>query len=497
MLDLGTLRLGVKVDSDSAKSQLGEVESAVEGVDGKTSSLATKAKTMIKAFVAAYAVKELVKLGKAALDAYAQFEQLEGGVKKLFGEEDMDIVMKNANRAFETAGMSANQYMDTVTSFSAGLIRSLDGDTKKAAEVADMAIRDMSDNANTFGTDIQSIQNAYQGFAKQNYTMLDNLKLGYAGSKEGMEQLLADAEKISGQEYDISNLNEVYEAIHVIQEEMNITGTTANEAATTIEGSMNQMKGAWQNLLTSIGSGEGLDTAVDDFISSLGTVAQNIIPRVIVIAGSIVEGLVLAIPQIMMSLADAIGNFADNIDNLEGGKFVDTGIKLIGKLAKGLLQAVPALLVSVAKLISQVVKKFTGIDLFSAGANAIKSLLRGLKSVWTSITTWVSDKVNWIKEKFAGAKADAKSGTGHRIGLAEVPYDGYQAILHRGETVLTAAETNKIESLSSSAGTRQAMMEAVTAMLPTLRSGMVSALDGMDVVLDSRQVGRFMRKAVV
>lgn len=175
MLDLGTLRLGIKVEGDEAKAELNKVGGAVTDDEKKTASLATTAKNMIKAFAAAWAVKELVKLGKAALDAYADFEQLQGGVEKIFGDKAADKVMKNAERAYKTAGISANEYMEQVTSFSASLIQSLDGDTVKAAEVADMAIQDMADNANTFGTDIASIQNAYQGFAKQNYTMLDNL----------------------------------------------------------------------------------------------------------------------------------------------------------------------------------------------------------------------------------------------------------------------------------------------------------------------------------
>ncbi|MBQ2527820.1 MAG: phage tail protein, partial [Spirochaetales bacterium] len=241
MLDLGTLRLGIKVDSGEAKAQLNDVSGAVEGTGGKVTDLASKAKMMIKAFAAAWAVKELVKLGKAALDAYAEYEQLEGGVKKLFGEEASQDIMKYADRAYKTAGISANEYLQQATSFSASLISSLNGDQKKAAEITDMAIQDMADNANVFGTDIASIQNAYQGFAKQNYTMLDNLKLGYGGTKQEMERLLEDAEKLSGQEYDISNLSDVYEAIHVVQEEMQITGTTSKEAATTIEGSTRQM----------------------------------------------------------------------------------------------------------------------------------------------------------------------------------------------------------------------------------------------------------------
>ena len=455
MLDLGTLRLGITVDDDSAKSELNSVGKEVEDVGKKSDSLAGKAKTMIKAFAAAWAVKELVKLGKAALDAYAQFEQLEGGVKKIFGDEASAEVMKNAERAYQTAGISANQYMEQVTSFSASLISSLEGDTEKAAQVADMAIQDMADNANTFGTDIQSIQNAYSGFARGNYTMLDNLKLGFSGSKEGMEQLLEKAEEFSGVDYNIENLNDVYEAIHVVQEEMGIAGTTAAEASKTIEGSMNAMKASWQNLLISIGSGEGLNTAVNNFLASLGTVAQNIIPRVITIAGAVVQGLVQAIPSIMNRLATAISNFADSINGKSAGKWISAGTKLIMSLVKGVLKAAPKLLAAIGKLGLSIIKSFSSINLASVGRAIINSLLSGLRNAWTGLSNWVSSKVEWIKSKFSGAKAagNAPSGTGHRIGLREVPFDGYQATLHKGETILTAAETNRYKEMLD-AGTK-------------------------------------------
>lgn len=450
MLDLGTLRLGIKVDSSDAQSELNKVGAAVEDDGAKTDSLAAKAKSMIKAFVAAYAIKELVKLGKAALDAYAQFEQLEGGVKKIFGEDTAKTVMQNAERAYQTAGISANKYMEQVTSFSASLIQSLEGDTAKAADVADMAIQDMADNANTFGTSMESIQNAYQGFAKQNYTMLDNLKLGYGGTKEEMARLLEDAEKISGIKYDISNLSDVYEAIHVIQTELHVTGTTAKEAASTIEGSMNMMKAAWQNLLIAIGSGEGLDAAVNNFLNSLGTVAQNIIPRVITIAGSVVKGLVNAIPQVMSSLAKAISNYADKINSQSASKWLNAGVKLLTALMKGILKAAPQLLAAVGKLALQLLKSFSHINLSSAGKAIINSLLSGLRAAWGALVSWVEGKVSWIKSKFSGAKAAGNAPGGsvpHRVGLREVPYDGYQATLHQGEAVLTAAEVNRYKEL--------------------------------------------------
>lgn len=191
--------------------------------------------------VAAAAGAAAVKLGKEVVAAYADYEQLVGGIDTLFKDSSQEIQRYAAN-AYKTAGLSANEYMETVTGFSASLIQSLGGDTEKAAKYADMAITDMSDNANKMGTDMSSIQNAYQGFAKQNYTMLDNLKLGYGGTKQEMERLLADAEKISGVKYDISSYADVVEAIHVMQESMDIAGTTAKEAEATISGSVNALK---------------------------------------------------------------------------------------------------------------------------------------------------------------------------------------------------------------------------------------------------------------
>ena len=210
--------------------------------------------------------------------------------------------MENASNAFKTAGLSANEYMETVTSFSASLLQSLDGDTQAAAKAADMAIQDMSDNANKMGSDMASIQSAYQGFAKQNYTMLDNLKLGYGGTRSEMERLLADATAISGIEYDISNLSDVYEAIHVIQTEMGITGTTAEEAMFTISGSANATKAAWNNVLTAIAGGGDLDKAIDDLVDSVfggasgGGLLNNILPRVDTIINGIGKFLVKSAP---------------------------------------------------------------------------------------------------------------------------------------------------------------------------------------------------------
>ena len=547
MLDLGTLQLGVKIDDASAKQELQSLGGEVESTGAKTDGLATKAKAMIKAFVAAYAVQEIVKLGKAALDSYAQFEQLEGGVQKIFGKEAAQTVMANANQAYKTAGMSANQYMETVTSFSASLISSMGGNTQAAAKVADMAIRDMSDNANTFGTNMQSIQDAYQGFAKQNYTMLDNLKLGYGGTKQEMERLLSDAEKLTGKKYDISNLNDIYEAIHAIQTEYNITGTTAKEGAKTVEGSINTMKAAWENLLTKMGSGKGVDKALNQFLSSLGTVAKNVAPVALNIVKSLITGMVQAVPKLigmlgtfMSKIADVIGQGGQGNIGAAAGKLIATLVtglitnipklivgaaKLILALETGLIQAAPQLikaglaamtqfvggflkanpkiasavrtigkvfntaLTPVKKIIEAVTKvwktlmgqkgdkKFTVSAPFSKAIDSIKdvynkwkdvlgqkakktfeaakkgfdSVLDGMKSLfskWKDILGQSSKKTFTTEYKTKGKPAGAP---GKRIGLREVPYDGYEAILHKGEAVMTAAEVNKLKKQGESA----------------------------------------------
>ncbi|WP_455758604.1 hypothetical protein [Ruminococcus champanellensis] len=239
----GSLKFDTAVDSKGFHS----------GIEKIGSLAADGCKAVAGAFAAAYAAAGAAVAGltKTAVENYADYEQLVGGVETLF-KDSADTVMDYANAAFETAGLSANAYMETVTSFSASLLQSLGGDTVEAADKANMAIVDMSDNANKMGTDMASIQNAYQGFAKQNYTMLDNLKLGYGGTKKEMERLLADAQKISGVKYNVESFSDIVDAIHVIQTEMDITGTTAKEASTTIQGSVNAAKSAWTNWVTGL-----------------------------------------------------------------------------------------------------------------------------------------------------------------------------------------------------------------------------------------------------
>ena len=245
------------------------------------------------------------KFVKDAVSGYADFAQLAGGVETLFGSAS-ETVMTNAENAFRTAGLTANEYMETVTSFSASLLQSLGGDTAEAASVADMAITDMSDNANKMGTSMESIQAAYQGFAKQNYTMLDNLKLGYGGTKEEMQRLLADATALSGVEYDISSLNDVYAAIHVVQTELGITGTTATEASTTISGSLGTVKAAWSNLVAGIANPDAdIGALIGDVVSSAQDAAGNLLPAIETALsgiGQLVTGLAPVIAEALPSL---------------------------------------------------------------------------------------------------------------------------------------------------------------------------------------------------
>ena len=321
----------------------------------------------------------LLNVGKQAVAGYAEMEQLKGGVETLFGAGGMGLneyansvgksieqvraeyshlqnaqekVLKNADKAYKTAGMSANEYMETVTSFSASLISSLEGDTVAAAKVADMAIIDMSDNANKMGTDIGSIQNAYQGFAKQNYTMLDNLKLGYGGTQEEMKRLLADAEKISGVKYDMSNLSDVYEAIHVIQTEMGITGTTAKEAAKTIEGSANAMKASWQNLVTGLADENAdLGDLIDNFIDSLLTYASNIMP----VAKQAISGITKLITQLVQELLPQVLQIISD----ETPNWLNAGAQLLVTLISGILSAAPQLTTAILSAISLILDTFS------------------------------------------------------------------------------------------------------------------------------------------
>ena len=275
MSEKGQIVIEAVMDASGVKDGLERIKKEGSTAAGKLKLGFTVAGAAIGAVAAATAA-----VGKAAIDAYADYEQLTGGISTLFGESS-DTMMRYADEAYKSAGMSANAYMETVTGFSASLLDSLGGDTERAAAAANQAVIDMADNANKMGTDMELIQNAYQGFAKQNFTMLDNLKLGFGGTKEEMQRLLDKATEISGITFDISSFADITEAIHIVQESMGITGTTAEEAASTISGSMASAKAAWMNLLVGIADGtQDLDVLVNNFVDSVCVVAKNLLPRI-------------------------------------------------------------------------------------------------------------------------------------------------------------------------------------------------------------------------
>ncbi len=349
---------------ESAGKEAGE-----KAGSGFASVLGTTAKVAVGAMTAAVSAGAAAVTGltKAATDSFGQYEQLVGGVETLFGDA-AGKVQENAAKAFATAGLSANEYMETVTGFSASLLQSLGGDTQKAADVADMALQDMSDNANKMGTSMESIKVAYQGFAKQNYTMLDNLKLGYGGTKTEMQRLLQDAEKISGVKYDMSNLNDVYEAIHVVQTEMGITGTTAKEAATTLEGSFASMSAAWANVVTSLGSGQNLGENIDTLVNTAETYVSNLLPVIEQALGGVsqlIEGLAPVIaeklPALVEAILPALMTAAGQIVGALGNAIqtvlpviMEQGMTILNQLMQGFLQALPQMIPMVVQLLNMI-----------------------------------------------------------------------------------------------------------------------------------------------
>lgn len=355
--------------ADSADDMGEEIDEAADSADkskGKFESLGSVLKGIGAAMgaVAVAAGAAAVSLGKEVIAAYADYEQLVGGVDTLFKESSQELQNYAAN-AYKTAGMSANDYMETVTSFSASLIQSLGGDTEKAVKYADMAITDMSDNANKMGTDMSLIQNAYQGFAKQNYTMLDNLKLGYGGTKTEMERLLADAQAISGIEYNIDSYADVVEAIHVIQESMGIAGATAAEAEGTISGSINALQAALQNMLVGFGDADAdMEMLCQNMVDALQNVIKNITP--------VIENMVKVLPTVTGALLDA---FADLLPTL-----LQTVTDLFAQLLNTILTLLPQLIPAVVEAVMTIVQAL--IDnlplLVDAAVQLVVALVEGI-----------------------------------------------------------------------------------------------------------------------
>ena len=341
-----------------------------EAMGGEADSAGRSAGKSLGSSLVGTLKKVLVAVGigkviKSSIEEGAALEQSIGGIETLF-KDNADTMKKYAAEAYKTAGMSANEYMETATGFAASLMQGLGGDTAKAAEIANMSITDMSDNANKMGTDMESIKNAYAGFSKQNYTMLDNLKLGYGGTKSEMERLLADAQKLSGVEYNIDNLSDVYSAIHVIQEDLDITGTTAKEAASTLSGSMSSMKAAFTNVLGNLALGEDIGPSLDALRESVFTfLTGNLAPMI----GNVIKGMPRLLSGVLSSAVQAM-----NIASNNAGEIVESGVEVVTELVEGILKQLPYLAESAVKLAVSFGKALLHTDWVSVAKNLISNL---------------------------------------------------------------------------------------------------------------------------
>ena len=368
--------------------------SMADSLNGAAGSAGTSAGQRIASFCKkAISVAAIGAALTASIKEGAQYEQAVGGVETLF-KESSDKVIQYANDAWQTAGVSANKYMEQSTSFAAALLQSVGGNTEKAAEAANTAIIDMADNANKMGTSLESIQNAYQGFAKQNYTMLDNLKLGYGGTKTEMERLLADAQEISGVKYDISNLSDVYDAIHVIQGELGITGTTALEAATTLSGSFASMQSAFSNFMAQLSTGGDVTTALSNLVDSAVTfVGANLIPAL--------GRVVAAIPDVLISLiGSALPTVFDSLSNILDSLLSDSGMSAAEKFGDSLGSR---LLSAIGKLIPSVLKLFAKLAV-TLPSVAMRAATAFVKSLGSKLISGVKSALDKIKSAFSSVK---------------------------------------------------------------------------------------------
>lgn len=332
----------------------------------------------------------VLNVGKQAIEAYSQNEQLVGGVQTLF-KDSAGIVQDYANNAYKAAGMSANEYMNTVTGFSASLIQSLGGDTKAAAELGNTAVQDMSDNANKMGTDIESIQQTYQSLARGNYAMLDNLKLGYGGTKSEMERLMADAEKLTGEHYTIGDFGDTVKAIHAVQTQMGITGTTAKEASTTIEGSMNAMKASWQNLLAGMSdSGANMDGLINNLVDSVNTFASNIMPRIAPLINGMVQSAVQLLPQaVNMITTQLLPLITAQVPNIVNG---------LSQVVQAIVAALPQIMSALTAALPQIVQAILTLlpQLLDAGMQMLTMLIQGFAQALPQLITMLPTIVRQI-----------------------------------------------------------------------------------------------------
>ena len=426
---VGAVALDIVAGKNTLNSTIKNAMNEAQGTVNSGSSVISKALGGVgrvagavgKTVVAGVGVAStaVVAMGKSAVSAYADYEQLVGGVETLF-KDSAKTVIENASKAYTTAGMSANEYMSTVTSFSASLLQSLGGDTVKASNYANRAIIDMSDNANKMGTSMEMIQNAYNGFAKQNYTMLDNLKLGYGGTKEEMARLIEEASRMTdiqeklGVTVDASSMSfgNIVNAISVVQESLGITGTTAKEASSTISGSIASMKGAWQNLLTGMGDDtQDFGALIDQFVASVGTVGENLLPRIEIVLGGVVKLVQGLAPKIIEKIPELVSQLLPSIITASVS-LVQAIVAVIPDLINAIVEQIPAFVQGLVQIITALVQALPTIipALIQAFTNSGSEMLDGL-------TTGLREKIPEFLSNALPMLVDFTAELSENIGL--------------------------------------------------------------------------------
>ena len=469
-LNLFELFARIILDTSDYDDNLDEASRNTESfADKLKNGQSTAAKVGAAALTAA--ASGVAALTKSSIDQYAEYEQLVGGVDTLF-KDASDTIQQYASNAYKTAGVSANTYMEQATAFSASLIQSLGGDTQAAAEYANQAIMDMSDNANKMGTDIESIQQTYQSLMRGNYAMLDNLKLGYGGTKSELERLVADAEELTGQALDPSKFSDVITAIHAVQENMGITGTTAKEAATTIEGSVGMMRAAWDNLLVGIANDNGdLGSLTYEFADTVETALSNILPRVKIILGGI--------GQVIADMGTIIAQTLPEMISTVLPSLISAGAQLLVGLVAGIISALPQLAASVPEIVSAL---YTSI--VSAGPQLATAGTQLLSMFTSGIETGIPDLISRLPQIIEG--------------ILNFIAENLPSILDMGVQILTSLQDGIINSISSLVSSLPQVISAITgfiadnlpaivnagiSVLVNLASGIVSAIPQLVAVL--------------
>jgi len=474
----GVGKSGGQAISDSIGSKL----KSTAGLIGKAAATAVTASvTAIGAGVAS--------LSKQAVDAYADYEQLSGGIETLFkNQADIDTVMQNAADAYKTAGMSMNDYMETAIQSSAAMISSLGGDTKKAAELVDLSIVDMSDNVNKMGTTMEGVQNAYRGFSRGNFTMLDNLALGFAGTKEGMQELLDKAQELSGVEYNIDSYGDIVQAIHVVQEEMGITGTTAKEASSTISGSLGMVKGAWQNLVAGIADEKAdMGGLIDNLINSVvgdgdnKGFLDNILPRVETAVEGVGKFIEKAIPKVFAKLPgiveEAFPGFMDSVSNIMESVINATPLlfntassmltMFVGKISEELPTLIPTAVSAVETLIQGVSDVLPDLldSVLNAAITVVTTLLPELPGILDSVLTLVETVANYI----------LSDGLPKIIEVLPKLMEGVVSFITEGSAMITSLVVELIDTIANDPEILVSIIEAIPELITAVVSGLLQS----------------------